>query len=101
QGVAGQQREHVVEKADAGGDGGRARAVEVDAHAHVRLAGHALRLTDAAHAFLRASAERAWSGKPSARASTDRCGVSSATASSVISTTDILLMNVVGPSADE
>jgi hypothetical protein len=51
--VPGQQGEHVVEEADPRGDRGRARAVEVDPHAHVGLAGDPVRLPDPAHEDLR------------------------------------------------
>jgi len=44
QAVAGDLVEHVVKKADAGGQLGRTRAVEVDAHRDLRLGGVALHL---------------------------------------------------------
>jgi hypothetical protein len=45
--VAGDLVEHVVEEADAGGELGRAAAVEVDAHADLRLGGVAPDFGDA------------------------------------------------------
>ena len=68
--VAGQQVEHVVQEAHAGGAGARAGAVEAQRERDARLLGLARDLRRSRHGagFSRTSIDAAWRSKPSARA---------------------------------
>src|SRR5262249_10921875 len=99
--VAGEELEHVVEEADAGGDLGVA-AVQGQLQADLRLLGLAVDLGCAAPfpstAFALGSTDSAWTGKPSARASVATVGASSRAASCPISTVAIARLKTPGPS---